>query len=63
MKGSHPVVSCLDNFVTTDEECGNFDQFVKAAVNAFFDSDPYLRASNTLLFSELGLYIRHGGIA
>jgi hypothetical protein len=39
MKGSHPVVSCLDNFVTTDEECGNFDQFVKAAVNAFFDND------------------------
>eukprot|EP00984_Skeletonema_dohrnii_P004417 scaffold1579_cov102-Skeletonema_dohrnii-CCMP3373.AAC.5 len=21
MKGSNPVVSCLDNFVTTDEEC------------------------------------------
>lgn len=39
MKGSNPVVSCLDNFVTTDEECGNFDQFVKAAVNAFFDND------------------------
>ena len=39
MKGHKPVVSCLDNFVTTDEECGNFDRFVKAAVDAFFDND------------------------
>ncbi len=39
MKGSNSATSCLSNFVTTDEECGNFDQFVKATVNAFFDND------------------------
>ncbi len=39
IQASNSAVSCLSNFVTTDEECGNFDQFVKATVNAFFDND------------------------
>lgn len=33
------MASCLEGFVTTDEECGNFGQFVKATVDAFFDND------------------------
>jgi len=39
IKTSNSVVTCLSKFVTTDEECGNFDQFVKATVDAFFDND------------------------
>ena len=39
IKADNSVVSCLSNFVTTDEECGNFDQFVNATVDAFFDND------------------------
>ena len=36
---SRSVVSCLETFVTTDEECGNFHEFVKVTVDAFFDND------------------------
>jgi len=36
---SNSIVSCLENFVTIDEEGGNFDQFVKATVDAFLDND------------------------
>jgi hypothetical protein len=36
---SNAVVTCLKNFVTIDEESGNFDLFVKATVDAFFDND------------------------
>mmetsp|Transcript_4309 Transcript_4309/g.7220 ORF Transcript_4309/g.7220 Transcript_4309/m.7220 type:complete len:1456 (-) Transcript_4309:148-4515(-) len=39
IKAQTSVVSCLSYFVTTDEECGTFDQFVNATVNAFFDND------------------------
>ena len=37
--GYDSIVSCLESFVTTDEECGNIDEFIKATVDAFFDND------------------------
>ena len=39
VRSSSSVVSCLDRFVTTDDECGNIDEFIKATVDAFFDND------------------------
>ena len=36
---SNSIVSCLNDFVTIDEEGGNLDRFVKATVDAFFDND------------------------
>jgi len=48
-KDSNAVVTCLKSFVTVDEEGGNLDQFVKAAVDAFFDNDLF---NTTRVFLE-----------
>ena len=37
--GPKSAMSCLEHFVTLDEEGGNLDQFVNATVAAFFDND------------------------
>lgn len=37
--GPKSAMSCLERFVTLDEEGGNLDQFVNATVAAFFDND------------------------
>ena len=36
---STSIVSCLDRFIITDDECGNVNEFIKATVDAFFDND------------------------